>query len=215
MSFLKENKFTLTIYFFLLVTASYFMLTSGKVQIHLAINKLVGNNFMDTFFFYITYLGDGLVAPFLILLILFYNLRFGVTTLLTLLLSTGLANLLKYTFYDDINRPWFVFQWICREKITYVPHVNLHLFNSFPSGHSTQAFAIFMCLSFFATKNSFKFLFLLLALLTAFSRTYLSQHWLVDISAGSIIGTGFAAAFYFFIIQKNKFQKLNRAMIQK
>lgn len=202
-------------YFILIIIATYFLLQFDKLDIHVYINKLVGNNFINTFFYYITYLGDGLVAPFLILIILLYNFRLGITSAFTLLISTGVTNLLKFTIYDDVKRPWYIFQWISNKKITYVPNLDMHLFNSFPSGHSTQVFAIFMCLSFFSKNYFLKIIFFLIALLAAFSRTYLSQHWLVDITVGSIIGFVFATLFYYFIIEKNKLLKLNRGIIKK
>lgn len=85
--------------------------------------------------------------------------------------------------------------------------------NSFPSGHATSAFAVFTCLALL-TKNSYlKIIFFIIAVIAAFSRTYLSQHWLVDVTIGSLIGTIAATLFYFIIIQTNKLQNLNKPLL--
>lgn len=57
---------------------------------------------------------------------------------------------------------------------------------SFPSGHSTIAFAAAACLSFFDKKR--KWLYYLLAFLIAYSRIYLGVHYFLDVVAGVIIG---------------------------
>ena len=76
--------------------------------------------------------------------------------------------------------------------------------NSFPSGHATSAFAVFTCLVLLSNNQFLKFVFFVLALTSAFSRTYLSQHWLVDITFGSIIGTVTATLFYFIFELANR-----------
>jgi len=91
-----------------------------------------------------------------------------------------------------------------------VDGLDLHIHNSFPSGHATQAFAIFMCLVYVVKNPYLKFGIFSIALLTAVSRVYISQHWLADITAGSFIGTLFSIIYYFVFIFKNKFPHLNR-----
>lgn len=212
--FLKNNALILLIYIAVIFTSIYFLLSYDKSTIHIYINQIVGNKIIDTFFFYITYLGDGTVAPILVVLIIVYNIRLGIYTAVSVILSTLTSTLLKFCFYDEIMRPAFVFKWYNHSPIKYVVGEHMHIHNSFPSGHSTQVFAIFMCLVFFSNNNSIKLLFFLLALLTAFSRTYLSQHWLVDIIVGSIIGTSFSLLFYYIFIYKNKLGKLNKPLLK-
>jgi undecaprenyl-diphosphatase len=62
-----------------------------------------------------------------------------------------------------------------------------YIVNSFPSGHSTTAFSLFMALSFLQPK--FKWLFLLFASLVALSRVALGVHYFSDILVGSLLGT--------------------------
>ena len=69
-----------------------------------------------------------------------------------------------------------------------VPFVENAYFNSFPSGHTTAAFAFFCALSILARKHPLlQSLFFLLAAGVAYSRMYLSQHFLADVLAGSLL----------------------------
>jgi membrane-associated phospholipid phosphatase len=136
----------------------------------------------------------------------------GLYSTFSFLSATLFSQLLKRCFFDDVNRPFFVFSYYNKNPITYVDGVEQYIHNSFPSGHSTQAFSIFMSLAFLTKNPLLKVLFFCIALLTALSRVYLSQHWLTDITAGSMIGMFFSAALYYIFISKNKFEKLNKPL---
>lgn len=213
-SFLKHNSLVLCLYVLALLYALSLILNYEKEIVHIYLNRLVGQPAIDSFFFYITWLGDGAVAPFLLLLILVYNVRKGLYCTASFLSASLFSIALKRLFFDDINRPFFVFQWPYPYPLTYVEGVDKHIHNSFPSGHATQAFAIFMCLAFTSKNQLVKLLFFTLALLTAFSRVYLSQHWLNDITAGSFIGVLFSILFYYVFIGRNILQQLNRPVYQ-
>lgn len=79
--------------------------------------------------------------------------------------------------------------------------------SSFPSGHSTIAgvAAVYAFLSREIKKN-FKYLILLLALLTAISRMYLGVHYLSDVIAGLFLGSIIAWGVYKFESKINKTQ---------
>lgn len=211
--FIKNNRWVLGTYLLLLGIALFFILNYSKVAIHIYLNQFVGNQLLNLFFFYITYLGDGTVAIFILLLILLYNIRLGLCASISFLSAGLFSNALKYFFFDDINRPFFIFQYYETFPLRYVKGVDLHIHNSFPSGHATQAFAIFMCLVFAFKPQGLKFLFLALALFTSLSRIYLSQHWLVDVTVGSMIGTFFSLLYEYLFIHKHKFEKLNKSVL--
>lgn len=211
-SFLKHNSLVLCLYLLALLYACSLMLGYEKPIVHIYINQLVGNVYVNAFFYYITYLGDGNVAPFLLLVILLYNVRAGIYATLSFLSSVVVTQVLKRLFFDDVNRPFFVFQWQFHHPLTYVDGVDKYILNSFPSGHATQAFAILMCLAFMTKNQGLKLLIFLVAGLTAFSRVYLSQHWLNDITAGSLIGMAFSIFYYYLLISRNTLQQLNRPL---
>jgi membrane-associated phospholipid phosphatase len=211
--FLKNNFFIFLIYALVIGTSIAYLLNYEKVAIHSYLNQFVGNKFLNAFFYYITYLGDGTVAAFILLIILIYNIRLGFFATASFLTATLFSIMLKHQFYDEVNRPSFVFRYYLHKTLRTVDGVDLYIHNSFPSGHATQAFSIFMCLAFAAKSQTYKFLFFTFALLTAFSRVYLSQHWLVDITVGSIIGYLFSILYYFVFIHKNNLTKLNTPLL--
>lgn len=209
-----NNWAPLLLYFLLFSTALYFIIGYSKVSIHLYINNFVGNNYIDVFFKYITYIGDGWFVPLFVLLIAVFNLRLALVCLISFVIAVLISITLKFVFFDDVVRPWYTFQWLVHEKVTYVKGVQLYLYNSFPSGHSTQAFALFVPVLMFVNQNKYKLLILSIALLAAFSRTYLSMHWLEDIVAGSLIGLVTGVFVYLLILEKNRLLSLNRSLFK-
>jgi len=210
---LLNNWIPLTFYFLLLSVSLFFIASYNKVTIHLFINKFVGDSFIDSFFKYITYIGDGWFVPLFILLVAFFNARLAIVCLVSFVGAVIISLSLKYTIFDDVVRPWFTFQWDVHEKVNYIEGVQLYLYNSFPSGHSTQAFALFIPLMLFVKQNGFKIGILLIALLAAFSRTYLSMHWFEDVVAGTFIGFCTSLVVYYLIPARNKLISLNNGIL--
>ncbi len=190
------------------------LLIQGKVQIHHEINAHVGNAFLDMFFKFITHLGDGAFAVLIVLILLFFSTRKALFILLSYVGAAIVSTVLKHLVYEDIYRPHFVFQYYVREELNEVKGVDLLAENSFPSGHALSAFSLFFCLMFMTKNHLLKALFFALAFLAAFSRTYLSQHWLVDIYVGSIIGSCFSILFYFVFYQNKWSQRFDKPVQQ-
>lgn len=213
-SFIKNNWPFFLPYLVVVITSLFFLLQFDKIIIHVNINKLVGNHLVDTFFKYFTHFGDGFVGIIIAVIVMLYNARNGLVVLLTYALSGTTTNLLKRFVYD-VDRPHSVFGYYFPQyKLNLIDGVDMLGFNSFPSGHSTSAFAIFTSLALLTPNKLLKFIFFLFAFLAAFSRTYLSQHWLVDITAGSIIGSLSAILFYYIFIKADNLQKLNKPLMK-
>jgi membrane-associated phospholipid phosphatase len=87
----------------------------------------------------------------------------------------------------------------------------LHSF-SFPSGHSATAFALFLCLSLITRKKIMQLLYFILACLIAYSRIYLSQHFLMDAVAGSLIGV-FTVLLYYYFHQQIKGEWMDKSLL--
>ncbi|MGE5588182.1 MAG: phosphatase PAP2 family protein [Clostridia bacterium] len=64
-------------------------------------------------------------------------------------------------------------------------------FDSFPSGHTTEAFSAALVLG--DRWRKLRVVLLALAILVAFSRVYLMAHYLSDVAAGAALGAGGAA----------------------
>jgi membrane-associated phospholipid phosphatase len=102
------------------------------------------------------------------------------------LLTLLLVFVTKQLLFNGLPRPVTYFE--NTETLHLVEGVKMHSMNSFPSGHTMTAFAIFMILVLI-TKNKFlKIVWVVIAILAGYSRVYLSQHFLGDVLAGAIMG---------------------------
>jgi membrane-associated phospholipid phosphatase len=202
------------LYLILLSIVGYVLLQDGKVQIHQAMLAYVGNPYLNIFFKYITHLGDGLFAFFVAAALLFKNVRISIYVLLTYLTAGILSYVLKHFVYHEVYRPHHVFQYYIRQHLTEIEGVDFIGSFSFPSGHALSAFALFFCLLFVTKNHLLKIVFFLLAVVAAYSRVYLSQHWLIDIYVGSIIGVCFSVLVYVVFYSTNKWPHLNTNLSQ-
>ena len=185
------------------------MLASPKGELHLSINQW-HTAFFDTFFKYITWLGSGWMVAVLVLVLLFVRVHDSVMFLAGNLVVTVIVQAGKHLFFPHALRPVAWFQG--RDVLHLVQGVPMHLYNSFPSGHSATAFGAFVMMVYLTRNRPLKFLWLLLALLTAFSRVYLSQHFTEDVVAGSFIGfAGMLATVYYF--ERNFSDFCNRPVV--
>lgn len=155
----------------------------GKINCHLLLNSF-HTTIGDYFFKYITEVGGSI--PFIILgLLLFYNYR----NFIFLGLSQGLSSLITFVIKRvmQIPRPSVIFNELGIE-LPVVDGVDLHHSLSFPSGHTTTAFATFFVLAVIIKNKYIKLLCLIIAILGGYSRIYLSQHFITDVLAGALIG---------------------------
>ena len=182
--------------FFLLSTLLIF--NTDKFSLHQHFNQWVGNFYCNLFFKWITFLGDGLFIVIFSIAIMFFNFRLGTFIIISYCLSGLTTQFLKLNVFDDINRPFYFYSYY-NFKIKIVEGVNMHIHNSFPSGHSTAAWSLFFGLSLWVKNNPFKFVLILLGIFTSFSRVYLSQHFFEDIITGAIIGSVFSFFIYYFL----------------
>ena len=164
-----------------------------KVDGHMAVNN-THTEFQDVFFYYVTYLGDGLFVFAFIVLLLLVHLKKDVVFFLllaisTMLLVSVLVFLGKQIIFYDAFRPFKFLSEITHTSFYRVPGVHLHTNNSFPSGHTTAAFALFALVAYsFRKSHLIQVLSVLIAILVGYSRIYLSQHFLEDVVMGAIIG---------------------------
>lgn len=208
----KKNLFFLFPYFIFLVAGIALIYISGKDKLHLHINTY-HNSLADLFFDYLTYLGDGWMALAIAIALLFFRYRYSLIIILSYLLSSTIVQTLKhFVFYDSV-RPALFFK--NNPDLYLVPGVDNNIFNSFPSGHTATAFAIYFCLSLFVSNNVLKLCLFLLALLIGYSRVYLSQHFFEDIYAGSLIGVCSTIIVYALFFKEKVNSKLDRSLVNR
>ncbi|WP_165933376.1 phosphatase PAP2 family protein [Arundinibacter roseus] len=150
----------------------------------------------DWIFSFMTFLGDGIFVIGMVLLFAWFSIKKGTLILAGYVFSGIIVQLSKHFVFPDAHRPARVMENILPWLHT-VSGVAMYQNGSFPSGHTTSAFALFAMLAFFNSSMPYKLFFLLLALLVAYSRMYLLQHYLLDVHMGAFLGTGTAALLYY------------------
>lgn len=174
----------------------------GRDTLFLYLNTNLGA-IADTFFSYFTYLAEGWIwIPYLIMLVLLWkkDAAFIVTNFLS---STILTQVPKNLIWPNVNRP--IASDIPISKIHMVPGVEVHTYNSFPSGHTTTAFTLFLITVYLFPNKKVLIFGGVYALLCGYSRIYLGQHFPLDI-AGGIIAALLSVALSI-VIQKKLLKK--------
>lgn len=183
--FWQKNRIFLIPYFIFVLVSGIILLVFSKEEIHLAHNG-VHSTFVDYFFRYATHLGHGLAMVAVILACLFVRFRYSLM-FSALGFVLGLVMwFLKRVVFSGIARPVRHFEG--KVDLHLVPDVKIHFMHSFPSGHTATAFALFFGLALLFRNPFLKFLSFCAALVAGYSRMYLSQHFLVDVVAGSVVG---------------------------
>ncbi len=184
-NFLRTPFTTLTVG--LIIILAYPLLFFPKGELVLLINKY-HHPAADLFFKYFTHVGDGAVLAVLLILLLFYSFKLSIITALSIVFQSLLVSVFKRWLFHGLPRPTA----FLGDEITwhYVEGVNVHGSNTFPSGHTATAFALFALLVVVFNNRGYVFsiLFFLLAFLVGLSRMYLLQHFMVDVYFGAIFG---------------------------
>ena len=123
-----------------------FSLLVGRDTVFLAWNADLGL-LADQFFRFFTNLAEGWIwIPYLLVVFGLYK-KDLVFILLNFLSSTLLIQLPKNFIWPKVNRP--IASGIEVSKIHTVAGVEVHTYNSFPSGHSATAFILFFLTAYF------------------------------------------------------------------
>lgn len=191
---LSRNGLSGAFYFVLLfllwtIVGTVILILEEDRQVYLFVNSK-NNPFLDTILPFVSHLGTFPVIALCLLAVLCIPRFRTKKVLLSMILCNTVPFLLIQLLKNIINapRPLNYFknaEWI--HRVSGQPE-NYHL--SFPSGHSGGAFALYCFLSLLLPEK-WSWLgvpFFLAALLTGYSRIYLSQHFFADVFAGSLIG---------------------------
>ena len=178
-----------------------------KAELHLLLCQ-PHTPFLDAVVPVITNLVDWL--PYLtVLLLLFYRAGWATFLASNLLLSTLIVQPIKHLVHAPRPLTWFA-ENMPDVTLPLVEGVKMNLWLSFPSGHTTTFFVLFFSLSIILCaenikgKNILSFICFLCASFGAYTRIYLSQHFALDIFAGSLIAVFSTLCLYFFLVKKTK-----------
>jgi membrane-associated phospholipid phosphatase len=163
--------------------------------------------YLDIFFQNYTLLGDGVfsIAIFLILL-LTDKITLALQVITGYLFSGILSQIIKHIVHAP--RPHAIIS--NAEYPYFIDGVTLSGMNSFPSGHTTSVFALAVILALNNSNKRISLIYLITAIITGYSRIYLGQHFLADVTTGALIGTLSALGVYRYLHQvKIEFTSVN------
>lgn len=140
---------------------------------------------MDVVFESFSYLGEGWSWISIFIILSFRFKKDTVFVLFNFLISTLLTQLPKLLIWSKVSRP--MASGINHQLIHTVPGVEMHLWNSFPSGHTATAFSIYFVLVYFFPNKKMILFGLLVAAACGYARIYLGQHFPLDVAGGILV----------------------------
>lgn len=192
--------------FFTAIIIIGFSVIVGKNNLFFLLNNDLGKQ-GDMFFEYATYLGDGVVWAIFAIAVIFLNWKKLPLVLIAIIISTLIAHYIKghllkinYRPVDELSDQL--------NMVHLVKGVTINYGGSFPSGHSTQVFTMYLLACLLWNKNWLLWVGLLYALLVGYSRVYLAQHFPIDVAGG--IGVAIISSWIALWIQRaieKKWQK--------
>jgi len=170
-------------------------LVFSKSSSFIALN-FVHTSWLNNFFTFYTFLGDGLLAVIIFaVLLVFRRYLIAIQLILAFLPSGIVAQVIKNLTHAPRPRVFFK----PAMYSNFIDGVTQTGWASFPSGHATTAFALATILALHTRNKRWSILFLFLAIGEAYSRIYLGQHFLVDVAVGSLIGVFFALGIFLWV----------------
>ena len=206
-NFFTANKWYFFLYmlFFIGAMTVVFLTEKGSVVIFFDTHR---KKLLDIFFIAVTKIGEYYTYLILILFFVFIRKNYRLATAMAVM---GMfLPLISYflKMYFKHPRPLTYFsKYIGYNDFHGIENLHYHTgHNSFPSGHTFSAFALFTLLALSTKNKSLGILFFLTALMVGISRIYLSQHFVEDVVFGSVLGIlyGMLTYYIFFILLKNK-----------
>ena len=209
-------------YLLLLAAVLVMMYIYPKPELHLMLNSF-HSGVLDYFFKFYTLMAEWPLYVLAFLPSLWKRNKMTLFFAMCELTGGSILQILKHTISNP--RPVSVFEDYPDLVLPLVQGVDMHHSNSFPSGHASTFFMFCTCCVivlayFYSRKDTLKTLrnwilfdvalvaLLVLAAMGAYSRVYLSQHFLSDVCVGSIIG--FTTPFLMFYLCRNKVLKLKK-----
>jgi len=185
----------------------------GRNSLHLFINRY-HHLLADQFFRIYTDFGTTGIFILLLLYIVWKKnwIMFGYLALTEII--AGLTNVfVKKAFFKHVHRPSYYFY---QHNIDiYLPaDARLQIPYTFPSGHTLLAIIISMTLCVM-TKNRFlQALFSLHFIAIAYSRMYLSKHFMIDTIGGAVLGM-FTFILVYYLLNNSKKQFIHQPIIKR
>ena len=156
----------------------------GKNEAFLYLNANLGL-LADKVFEYSSYLAEGWIwIPYFIVLVGLYK-KDKAFILMNFLISTLLTQFAKNFIFGTAMRP--MASGLDATQIHTVAGVEIHTFNSFPSGHTATAFTLFLLTTYLFPNKYVLTIGIVYAMACGYSRIYLAQHFPLDLAGGIFV----------------------------
>ena len=205
---IKDNRLGFILYAILFLGGLLLTAAMPNLELHELLNS-AHTKLLDSFFSLLTLLGNGWFAVALSMLFLFIRFRYFFMLILSFCVSGLMAQFLKRVVFSDVLRPAAYLDQM--PGLELVPGIDLHHTLAFPSGHTTTAFAVLLLMGLIISKKYAVLGLMLVAWLAGISRVYLSQHFLIDVLGGSLLGA-FSALFFYWYFRKFKSAWMDRSL---
>jgi len=157
----------------------------------------------DVFFKIITS-GAEITIPILFLGYLIWKKSdFLKSYVISYIFSTAIVQFFKLVICKEALRPLAYFKGY-GQTWHLVQDLLISEYNSMPSGHTSAAWFMCFWISLAAKKSFITLLLVTYAILVAYSRVYLFQHFPVDTAVGAFIGTGVSLLVYYLNVSKTE-----------
>ena len=200
---LKRNSIFLALSLMLAVALGLALLYIPKGELHLLLCDR-HTPARDIFYRYYTTVAEWFPYVVCVAILLFGRIGDGVMASSCMIATALFTQVVKHIIHAPRPVTWFAEQ-MPDVTLPLVDGVQMNLWNSFPSGHTTSFFALALVVSILITRTTrttrttsflLQATLFLLAALGAYSRIYLSQHFAMDILGGIVVGVGITIACY-------------------
>jgi membrane-associated phospholipid phosphatase len=205
---IRDYRLGFVLYALFLLSGILLVVSIPRLELHVLLNS-GHSRWLDILFRMITWLGNGWFAVIFSLLFLFIRFRYFFMLIFSFVVSGLMAQLLKRFVFPDVLRPAAYLDQM--QGLERVAGIDLYHTLGFPSGHTTTAFAVLLLAGFISRRNDAVFCLMLIAWLVGLSRVYLSQHFLIDVLAGSLLGV-VSALFFYWYFRKFKSAWMDRSL---
>lgn len=164
--------------------AAGLMVGNDQLELHQRINAALPA-WADPFFVYGTHLADGYLTAAIALALLWLNWRSMLLVGTASLLSSFIVQFVKRNVFAA-HRPGYYLDQMPGLRVPDGVELMHHF--SFPSGHSTAAFALCLSLALLINQRGWAVALAVAAVLLAGSRVWISQHFTEDVVAGALLG---------------------------
>jgi membrane-associated phospholipid phosphatase len=189
-SLVRENKLFFTLHTLLFLLGSYPLLVLDKVTLLLQLNRF-HYPFLDYFFYYAAFFGSS--AAYVLLMATLVIMKFNNRTLLigisSFVVMSAVVQFMKRVVFFDQLRPISLLPADAFLHLVEGVVPDTHL--SLPSGHAATIFTAVCFIHLLMPRKSVWCSILLLsgAVVVAYARVYLCQHFYRDIYVGAWVGT--------------------------